>query len=518
MIGEGANLGVTQRGRIEFAARGGRINTDFIDNSAGVNTSDQEVNIKIALAPAVRAGKLDADARNKLLAEHDRRRGGGLAAQQLPAVAGAQPRRAPQRCAICRTIALLMRALEARGLLDRALEALPSRRWSCRSARGPGAACTRPELAVLLSYAKIALQHDLLAEQGARRAAARALAHRLFPAAAARALSPATSTKHSLRREIIALGLTNAIVNRGGPAHGGAAGRRDAARQRRTSRYAFMAAREVFELPQLWQRIDALDGKVDGDAQLRALRGDAGARERTDAVVPAQRHGDQRPRRHHRPPQGRARCAEARASRTCCRRAARQHIAEREQRFVVSGVPADLAADVARLEVLGLAPAITEIAGAARHPILRVARASSSRSASTCASADLAAKAAAIGALDTYDRLAIAQALSQLAAAQAAFTRDAIAGDSGQPWSLAPWLERFGARLRRVETTLEAVLGRMPLTIVAAVWWRPDSSASLRRLRPLLQHQPGRADQSDPARSASSGSLPARRRARQPRS
>ena len=68
MVGEGANLGVTQRGRIEFAARGGRINTDFIDNSAGVNTSDQEVNIKIALAPAVKAGQLSADARKKLLA------------------------------------------------------------------------------------------------------------------------------------------------------------------------------------------------------------------------------------------------------------------------------------------------------------------------------------------------------------------------------------------------------------------------------------------------------------------
>ena len=65
MIGEGANLGVTQRARIEFAARGGRINTDFIDNSAGVNTSDQEVNIKIALAPAVRGGSSPTAARNR---------------------------------------------------------------------------------------------------------------------------------------------------------------------------------------------------------------------------------------------------------------------------------------------------------------------------------------------------------------------------------------------------------------------------------------------------------------------
>ncbi len=117
VIGEGANLGVTQRGRIEFAARGGRINTDFIDNSAGVNTSDQEVNIKIAIAPATRAGKLDPDARKKLLAAMT----DDVAAaslrnnyQQSLALSLAERRSARD----LPDYALLMRALEARGLFD----------------------------------------------------------------------------------------------------------------------------------------------------------------------------------------------------------------------------------------------------------------------------------------------------------------------------------------------------------------------------------------------------------------
>ena len=104
VIGEGANLGVTQRGRIEFAARGGRINTDFIDNSAGVNTSDQEVNIKIALGPAVRAGRLTLRRAQRAAGRDDRRRGRRLAAQQLPAVAGAEPGRAAQRARPAPTI------------------------------------------------------------------------------------------------------------------------------------------------------------------------------------------------------------------------------------------------------------------------------------------------------------------------------------------------------------------------------------------------------------------------------
>ena len=160
VIGEGANLGVTQRGRIEFAARGGRIDTDFIDNSAGVNTSDQEVNIKIAIAPATRAGKLDPDARKKLLAAMTE----DVAAaslrnnyQQSLALSLAERRSARD----LPDYALLMRSLETRGLFTRSLESLPDDSELQERGRA-GRGLTRPELAVLLSFAKIALQHDIL--------------------------------------------------------------------------------------------------------------------------------------------------------------------------------------------------------------------------------------------------------------------------------------------------------------------------------------------------------------------
>ena len=100
VIGEGANLGMTQRGRIEAARAGVRLNTDAIDNSAGVNTSDVEVNIKIALATPERDGRLREEDRNALLADMTDEVGAPRAAQQLPADAGALPDRAPGRRAI----------------------------------------------------------------------------------------------------------------------------------------------------------------------------------------------------------------------------------------------------------------------------------------------------------------------------------------------------------------------------------------------------------------------------------
>ncbi len=138
VIGEGANLGVTQRGRIEFAARGGRINTDFIDNSAGVNTSDQEVNIKIAIAPATRAGQARSRRAQEAAGGHDRGRGGGLAAQQLPAVAGAEPRRAPQRARLARLCPADALRWKCAACLRARWKRCPATA-SCRSVAAPGA-------------------------------------------------------------------------------------------------------------------------------------------------------------------------------------------------------------------------------------------------------------------------------------------------------------------------------------------------------------------------------------------
>src|SRR5262249_37929656 len=154
---------------------------------------------------------------------------------------------------------------ERRGLFDRPLEALPSDIELQERGRA-GRGLTRPELAVLLSYAKIALQHDILESKVPDEPQLESWLTAYFPSLL-RERFAADIDKHSLRREIIALGLTNAVINRGGPAM--------AARLAAETRLpasdvarAFMAVREIFDLPALWQRIDELDGAAKGDAQL----------------------------------------------------------------------------------------------------------------------------------------------------------------------------------------------------------------------------------------------------------
>ena len=461
VIGEGANLGVTQRGRIEFGQRRGRINTDFIDNSAGVNTSDQEVNIKIALQPAVRAGTLDETARRQLLADMTE----DVAAaslrnnyQQSLALSLAERRSARD----VPDYVLLMRALETRGLLDRAIEALPSEMELQERARA-GRGLTRPELAVLLSYAKIALQQDLLESPVPDEPQLESWLTGYFPPLLRERFGEAIRG-HSLRREIVALGLTNAVVNRGGPAM---AVRLAAETGRPTPdvAYAFMAVREVFDLPRLWQRIDALDGTVGGEAQLRLY-------EATRDLVNAQslwflRHGkrseegqDDRPTdlaglivRHE---AGLAALAEALNG--VMPPARRTRIERRAADLEAAGIPADLAGDFARLDALAQAPAVTDIALAMVRPVPEAARIHFEVG-ERLRIDDLAARGAAIPTVDQYDRLAIAHALAQLAAAHASFTRGAIgAGGTGA------WYAGRSERLARAERAVAGAAGEGNLT------------------------------------------------------
>jgi glutamate dehydrogenase len=166
VIGEGANLGATQRARIEFGLKGGACNSDAIDNSGGVNSSDVEVNIKIALAAAMRKGSLTRPARNKLLAEMTDEVGHLVLAnnyQQTLALSLVRKR----GLADLPYQARFMTALESRGLLDRAVEALPNPlALAEREARGEP--LTRAEIGVLLAYAKIVLVTDIVASTRGR--------------------------------------------------------------------------------------------------------------------------------------------------------------------------------------------------------------------------------------------------------------------------------------------------------------------------------------------------------------
>ncbi|MGI4732595.1 MAG: NAD-glutamate dehydrogenase [Janthinobacterium lividum] len=211
-VGEGANLGLTQAARIAFASRGGRINTDFIDNSAGVDCSDNEVNIKIALNRGVAEGRLGWDARNDLLASmtddvahlvlEDNR-------LQTLALSIAQAEGASAVPSYVRAIEVF----EASGRLDRAVEGLAGNEELLRRA-ADGAGLTRPELAVLLATAKLALQEAIesAGDLGYDGALLPDL-HAAFPAAM-RDRYAAAIDAHRLRREIVATKLANRMVNR----------------------------------------------------------------------------------------------------------------------------------------------------------------------------------------------------------------------------------------------------------------------------------------------------------------
>ena len=252
VIGEGANLGTTQAGRIEFALNGGRINTDFIDNSAGVDCSDNEVNIKIALAGAKRAGRLTEPARVKLLSsmtdevaalvlEDNRLQALALSIAQAggPSATGSHLR--------------LIETLEASSQLDRKTEGLADAEvYSRRAADGRG--LTRPELAVLLSSAKLALQAAIEASPLPDDPGLEGELLAAFPEPM-RAKFKGDILDHRLRREIIATKLANRLVNRLGLIHPFELAEEEGASLAQTAA-AFVAAEQLFGLSATWQRIE----------------------------------------------------------------------------------------------------------------------------------------------------------------------------------------------------------------------------------------------------------------------
>jgi len=264
VIGEGANLGVTQRARIEAALRDIRLNNDAIDNSAGVNTSDVEVNLKIALSVPLRDGRLTRKDRDIVLAGMTdevaalvlRNNYQQTLALSLVERRGLEDLGFQQR---------LMQVLEKRQLLDRAVEFLPSD-MEIVERRRRAQPLTRPELAVLLAYAKLALHEDLLhSDVPDDPYLARELS-RYFPQSIL-AHFPDAFERHRLRRDIIGTQLANSMINRGGPPLVARIADQTGASVDRIAA-AFAAVRDSFQLTPLNTSIEALDNKVSGGVQL----------------------------------------------------------------------------------------------------------------------------------------------------------------------------------------------------------------------------------------------------------
>ena len=264
VIGEGANLGMTQRGRIEAARRGVRLNTDAIDNSAGVNTSDVEVNLKVALAIPMRDGRLTREARNRLLAElTDEVAALVLRNNYLQTLAlSLAQRRGLEDLGFEQR---LMQVLEIAGELDRAVEFLPDD-VEMSERRRRSEALTRPELAVLLAYAKLSLNHELLLSDVPDDPYLARELDRYFPSAVAERFPDAVE-HHRLRREIIVTQLANSMINRGGPSFLVRIGDQTGARPAAIAA-AFAAVRDSYGMTSLNTAIDALDNKVAGTLQL----------------------------------------------------------------------------------------------------------------------------------------------------------------------------------------------------------------------------------------------------------
>ena len=265
VVGEGANLGVTQLGRIEAARSGVRIETDAIDNSAGVDTSDHEVNLKILLGGPVMRGELSEDKRNALLASMTDDVAVHVLADnynQTLALSVAEQRGLRDLDAQGR----LMRDLESRGKLDRGVEFLPSDAALTALAHD-GKGLSRPELAVLLAYAKLDLDAEVLASTLPDDPVFESLLSGYFPPAAVAAF-PEEPGRHRLRREIVSTVLINTIVNLAGIVF--------VLRTREVTGLSsaqiargFVLSDGAFGLSALKARIDALDRRVDAAIQTR---------------------------------------------------------------------------------------------------------------------------------------------------------------------------------------------------------------------------------------------------------
>ena len=267
VVGEGGNLGFSQRGRIEYAQQGGRINTDFVDNSAGVNTSDIEVNLKIMLAGAGQGPAPRGARRRALLASVTDEVAGKVLRNnylQSQAISLLEQRSA----ADLGDHQQLLRALERDGDLNRALEYLPSdTEIEERLVRGRG--LTRPELAVLLAYGKIALNQALTAADIAADPYLAGELERYFPARWRRRFASRIS-HHRLRGQLIATATTNSILNRMDPGFVMRMAAQTGVETAAVAR-AYTVARDSAGLRELWSAIEALDNRVPAAAQYDAL-------------------------------------------------------------------------------------------------------------------------------------------------------------------------------------------------------------------------------------------------------
>jgi len=459
VVGEGANLGMTQKARIEYGKSGGRCNSDAIDNSAGVNSSDLEVNIKIALASAMRKDDLTREKRNRLLSDMTEEvarlvlRNNYLQslAISLALDRGTNDLGHQER---------FMEALEDRGLLDREVEELPGTQ-EIIDRQKEGRCLTRAEIGVLLAYSKIVLFDDLVASD--------------LPADPVfgpdlEAYFPNLMVKrhvehihgHRLRREIIATQLANEAINRGGPTF--ISRLQDlTGRSAAETVAAFYTVREGYELRSLYEQIDALDNKIEGKAQLELYQGVA-------RLVHSQTAWFLK--NDIEAPSIEARIEKLKSARKTLEPKlsamlpdfTQERLEERAHNLFRDGAPEPLAERIAFLHVSELIPDIVQVAAKSGADLAVAARAFFEVT-QAFRIGRIADAARSIGVTDYYDGLALTRATDGIGAARRDIAAAALESYPKAAHPVAEWLEAGGEAIERTRRRLQSLTEAGDITV-----------------------------------------------------
>ena len=364
VVGEGGNLGFTQLGRIEYAANGGAIYTDAIDNSAGVDCSDHEVNIKILLNAVVAADDMTNSARDRLLESMT---------DEVAALVLHDNYLQTQCIDLCHVdgVAALgeqsrfMQFLESGGRLDREIEYLPNAEEVAeRLADERG--LTPPEIAVLVSYSKMTMYDELLASELPDEPALENVLLDYFPTPLRKEFADRVRA-HRLRREIVATVLTNELVNRLGPTFPFRM-QQELGAGLPAIAHAFTIVRKAFRMPELWSSIEALDNRVDSETQYRMQILVRGLVERaTHWLLRARRPSESIAALVERYRDGLDELAAAMPA--CLADAQRETLDQRLRFFCDAGVPEETALAVARVVPMSSALDIVEIARSLERPV-----------------------------------------------------------------------------------------------------------------------------------------------------
>ncbi len=425
VVGEGANLGLTQAGRIEYATAGGRIDTDAIDNSAGVDTSDHEVNIKILTGMLERTGELTRKKRDTLMRSmthdvaehvlaHNYDQTLALSLMEMDAVGELMP------------YAQFIADLEGQGRLDRAVEGLPDAAGIAERAQA-GRSLTRPELAVLLAYGKLELKREIVASEAADDPFFERLLEAYFPKAMRKWSEP--MRRHRLRRDIIATVVANDVINRCGPSFPGRlmpAANADA----QAFIAGYEAAKTVLGVPALWDSVAALDGKIPAAAQMAlfrrlsaALRGSTfwlarrAARDKLEVDGLIRTYGASF--------QGLLKLMPGILSPI-----EQSAVENRVRELIEAGAPVDKARAVAALQPMTIAGDLVDLAEASSWPLANVARLYHAVGESFCFDrVRQAAGGYAVG--DNFERTALRRLIEDLLIQQSELTRTIMAFSGG---------------------------------------------------------------------------------------